>query len=247
MKIKTIFTLFLGILLLNSPFSLPQEATTSLAPPIPITVIGRLKLGDPNIIHQETKISEFSLEGSCNSFNNLYTSNEKIKAQLLSLLGKQVLISGIQKELTLDEVRRGNPGSECLKYLSNIMFSYIEVKKVQPTTFYRVVIPQKVTWNGPIKIRLVLKNPLPRSIRKLQINITSKFYVYSVYKKEINLPARKQTTLPILLELNDPSYAKTDGTSLHISMVGSGKNFQISFHDEIASYSRFGTLKPPKK
>lgn len=211
-------------------------------------LIGRVYKNNAIITFRGASVNEFILCDNCGGCSFKYSfsaPSKEIKAFLLNLSGEQVILSGELLSIPFDKLKEENSSSKCLETLSGQNISFFRAEKADKISFYKYVVPDKINWDDPVKVKLHFKNPF-------EYIITLSFDLFSLdshLKEQLILKEKEEKDIEINFNLSKKEWARNFGMALILEIRASSKkdNHIIYFSDKIAFYGPDGELVMPEK
>lgn len=206
-------------------------------------LIGRVFENNAHILFDGVSVNEFILCNNCGgcSFEySFFAPSEEIKTFLLNSVGKQVILSGKLLNIPVDKLKKENPSSKCLEMPAGKNISFLSVEKAENISFYNCVVPDKIKWDKPVKIKIRIKNPFEY---KITLNVDL-FSFDSHFKENHILEGKEARDMEIDFNLSKQYWARDFGAAIILEIKTSAKkgNNLIYFSDKIAFYGPDGEL-----
>lgn len=238
-----IFLFYILITLCGIPLVYSSDSHDNPAPPENFCLIGRVYENKTNILFNKVPINDFILCSNCGecSFEySFFAPSREIKKYLLDSAGKQVILSGKFISIPVNRLKEENPASKCLEASNGQNISFFSVEKAENISFYSYIVPDKINWNEPVKIKLHIKNPFEYQIT-LNVEL---FSLDSHLKENIIFKEKEEKGLEFDFNLSKKDWARDFGAAIILEIkTSSGKDKNIIyFSDKIAFYGPDGEL-----
>lgn len=241
--------IFLTIIFLNLFFTLCGILSVSSGdsindpPPGNSYLIGRVYQNNADILFNRVSVNEFILCSNCGGCNfkySFFAPSSDIKTFLLNSTGKQVILSGKFLSIPFDKLKQENPSSRCLETPAGQNISFFSVGKAEYISFYDHVIPEKINWDEPVKLKFHFKNPFEH---KITLNIDL-FSIDSHVKEKLILNEKEVKAMEVNFNFSKQDWARSFGAAIVLEITASPENgnYLIYFSDKIASYDAEGGL-----
>jgi len=212
-------------------------------------IIGKISKGGGSRVYNGIKTNEFSLvTGGCTNYGGVAAPLDKMRVQVLSYIGDQVIIHGQSRKIDMAKLLKENPTSECIFNLSisKLYYFFIEAKKIEPVVFYELTMPKEIDWSKPLDILLKITNPLKESIDDLLVGVYPSNDAYRPFERSTDLASKDNKLIQASLMPGRSGFGRSGDCEIKLVIQGYAKksrlDYMVLFEETIASYDNQGLL-----
>jgi len=244
---KTVLSLFVFLFIYSTarcqdstPFFLEELVNKE------VQLVGRISEGSGSLVYNGMPANEFIMAGDCSNYGHVHPALGRARDNIKELLGQDVLIYGQIKKIDIARLLNENPASQCATDLSALQtyYYYTEAKRLKLVSFYQVSLPDKISWNNNLVIKLEVKNPFKEGLDMLQIAVYSDNKAYAAYTQDTTLGPLGKINLEVSMEPDKPYAGKDYGSKIRLAIYGFSRrennDYIILFDKPIALYDRHG-------